>query len=261
MTQHNHISDYRLEQYVAGALDAATMRDIDRRLLEDAELQARVEAIKASNEEILAAMPPERAVADIKRKLRQAEGAEQKEQGRAWFVLPAMATAAAALIAVVVFMNLQQPLDTQSQNTGVTGIITKGDASLTIYRKNGAQSTALKSGAQAKKGDELQISYTAAGMAYGMIASVDGNGSVTLHLPDRAGAAATLKSGVNLLPFAYQLDDAPDYELFVFVTSSSTFDTVAVTAALKGLNEGKQGPGADLHLPESLHVYRMLLKK
>ena len=261
MSQHNHISDYRLEQYVAGALDAATMRDIEERLQEDAELRARVEAIKASNEKILAAMPPERAVADIKRKLRLAEDAEKREQGRAWFVLPAVATAAAALIAVVVFMNLQQPLDTQSQNTGVTGIITKGDASLTIYRKNGAKSVALKSGAQAKNGDELQISYTAAGMAYGVIASVDGNGSVTLHLPDRAGAAATLKPGVNLLPFAYQLDDAPDYELFVFVTSATAFDTASVTAALKGLHTGKQVPGADLHLPETLQLHRMLLKK
>ena len=68
-----------------------------------------------------------------------------------------------------------------------------------IYRKSGEQCGNIKNGDSASQGDLLQIAYVPAGMTYGVIFSIDGNGVVTLHHPDHAGGSERSDSGEKVL--------------------------------------------------------------
>lgn len=96
---------------------------------------------------------------------------------------------------------------------------------LNLYRLDGDEIQSLKNGESAEKGDMIQIAYNSCGDKYGVIFSVDGNGTVTRHFPDYGWTAGEFDEpeGLNLLDFSYELDDAPEYECFIFVTSKEQF--------------------------------------
>lgn len=72
------------------------------------------------------------------------------------------------------------------------------------------------------------MSYVAAGRAHGVIVSIDGRGQVTLHFPADAGAPTALESGRAVpLSHSYELDDAPLFERFMFVTAEAPDDLLA----------------------------------
>ena len=260
MSEPKCIPDIVLEQYLLGELNPERAREIDLRLAEDRELQRRVEALRASNEQILSAMPPHRAVADIGRKLRREQEPAAREARTSWFLLPAVATAAVALIAVLVFVSAPSGNDS-ANNHDVTGILTKGDAAITLYRKAGNGTEILTDGSRARRGDTLQIGYTAAGMRYGVIASLDGRGSVTLHLPQRPGPASELQPGAVLLPVSYELDDAPGFERFFFVASMQPFAAGDVTTALEDLYKTGEARTRAPVFPEKYMWYSVVVVK
>ena len=67
-----------------------------------------------------------------------------------------------------------------------------------------------------------------------MILSIDGRGGVTVHLPPVGERAAPLKSGsAVLLDQAYELDDAPGWERFYFVTGDTPFAVADVVNAAR----------------------------
>ena len=108
----------------------------------------------------------------------------------------------------------------------------KGDP-LVIHRKTKAGSELVRDQDVVHGGDTLQLGYVAAGKRYGVIASVDARGTVTLHLPEAPGPAATLqRHGERSLPHSFELDDSPGFERFVFVRSDSPFSTDEVASAL-----------------------------
>jgi len=78
------------------------------------------------------------------------------------------------------------------------------------------------------------VRYIAAGKRYGVVASCDARGAVTLHLPETPGQAVALaKDGERALAHAYELDSSPGFERFVFVTADVPFDTELVVRSLK----------------------------
>ena len=102
----------------------------------------------------------------------------------------------------------------------------------------------LQDGEKVGEGDTLQIGYVAAGQAYGVILSVDGRGTVTVHLPSASSVAQPLdQEGIVLMPFAYQLDDAPEFERFFFVTSKEEFDLASRGCAQTSENGPPGAPG------------------
>ena len=108
------------------------------------------------------------------------------------------------------------------------------------------------------------MSNRAAGSTWGLILSVDGRGTVTLHLPREGTRAARLSAESQvLLDLAYELDDAPRWERFYFVTGSAPFDTAPVVdAARRAAASGDAGPPPALAL--SLNVTQssvLLIKK
>ena len=94
-----------------------------------------------------------------------------------------------------------------------------------LYRKKGLEIQSLKDGDFARSGDVIQITYNAGQDEYGVIFSVDGNGSITRHFPEDSWQAAKLehRSDETPLDFSYELDNAPDFECFVMVTSKRQF--------------------------------------
>jgi hypothetical protein len=104
-----------------------------------------------------------------------------------------------------------------------------------------------------RPGEQLQLSYRSDGKRYGVVASVDTRGTVTLHLPEAPGAAPSLALGRDTkLPTAFELDDSPGAERFVFVAGDQPFTTDVVAAALK--------PGG-APLPEGLKLVDLTLQR
>jgi hypothetical protein len=133
-------------------------------------------------------------------------------------------------------------------------ISVKGDVkpALRVYRKTNAGSELLAPRASVHRGDTLQLRYVAAGKRFGVIASIDARGQITFHLPEAPGQAVALeRDGERALPHAYELDDSPGYERFLFVTADAPFTTSEIDQALR----------AGSPLPTPLTAFELTLKK
>jgi hypothetical protein len=137
--------------------------------------------------------------------------------------------------------------------------------SLTLFRKTPSGSEVLADGDGARPGDVVRVGYNASGRRYGVIVSLDGRGSVTRHLPAQGRSSAALEPGdVVLLAQAYELDDAPAWERFFFVTADEPFDVAAVEdAARRAAASRAESASAPLSLglPKPLEEWSFLLTK
>ena len=106
---------------------------------------------------------------------------------------------------------------------------------LKLYRQQGREIQALNNGDFAHSGDIIQITYNAGSDAYGVIFSVDGNGNITRHFPENSwNAAQMLRSNDEIpLDFSYELDNAPDFECFILVTSKNEFSLEDIDSKIK----------------------------
>ena len=133
---------------------------------------------------------------------------------------------------------------------------------LAVYRKTAEGSETLADGAVAHTGDLIRIGYHAAGRPYGVILSIDGRGGVTLHLPPDGDRAATLdREATVLLDQAYELDDAPRWERFYFVTGDAPFATALVLDAARRAASPHGQPPRELALPRGLEQSTFSLQK
>jgi hypothetical protein len=240
-----------VEQLALGELDEAGAAKVRRELDGDDAL----ERIDASNREILADHPPERVAAEIQRRLGRAE--ESRTPSRAWIpwvAAPVMA-AAVALVWVVVRDDDDTTLAVNTEITDGEREQTrlKGDVEphLVIDRRTPAGHERLAPDQVVASGDLLQVSYVPAGRRHGVIVSLDGAGAVTLHHPENAGARPTLAEGSEVpLAHSYELDDAPGFERFVFVTRDGEPPTVdeVMRAAEKLAGDPGQARMAPLEL-------------
>lgn len=123
----------------------------------------------------------------------------------------------------------------------------------------------LETGARVDPGDVVQVSYVAAGNRFGVVVSVDGRGEVTLHHPAAPNEVPRVKArGENPLPYAFELDEAPLFERFFFVTGRrvsldphSVVEAAHMLAAA-GLVAARDEP---LPLPAELGQSSFLLRK
>ena len=243
------VSDYWVERLAAGDLPSDRADAVRARLLAEPEGRARLERLEASNAEILRAHPPAQVAAEIERRFGRAAAEASARAGRPGlrlhFGLPALAAAAVALILVVRgggFWPGQhaQPREDVLSPSG-TGSTEDGERvkglrpSLRVYRKAAGKVERLQDGATTHAGDELQLAYVAAGRQYGAVASVDGAGHITYHLPATPGPAVHLSAdGETALPSSYELDAAPGFERFVFLTGDQPFDASVLADVASG---------------------------
>jgi hypothetical protein len=133
---------------------------------------------------------------------------------------------------------------------------------INIYRAEEQGVRLLEERSPARRNDLLQLEYNGAGYPYGMILSIDGRGTVTLHYPASLQQNPALEEGRVLLPYAYQLDDAPGFERFIFVASQRSFAPRQVLQAARRLAEkGHGGRRGELGLPDDFFQTSMMILK
>lgn len=242
------IPDLILEQYRLGELPRAEADRVSALLSEDPALRERHDALGQSDEEIARSYPPGWLAQRIRARLPAPDGGG----GFRWRV--PLAVAAAAMV-VIVAIPLWTAPGRDPVSPAVTGDRIKGLLpGLTIYRRTASGTETLADGSVARPGDLLRVAYTGAGRTYGVILSIDGRGVVTPHLPPHGERAAPLKPGhATLLDQAYELDDAPGWERFYFVTGDTPFAVAPVMeAARKVAADGARATPAPLPVGREL---------
>jgi hypothetical protein len=235
-----------MERVAAGELPADQARALQDRITASGD-EARLAALYASNAEILAAYPAAQVAAEVRRR------AAKRTRAWAWPLAMSFATVGAAAVFLLL---VRAPVDHGKAKTSLVEqetITLKGlQPSLGLYRKAATGVERLGPTSRLHPGDIVQVRYIAAGRRYGVVASADARRAVTLHLPETPGQAVALeKDGERALAHAYELDDSPGFERFVFVTADVPFDTDLV---LRSLRQG-------LGLPQGFTLWSMTLQK
>ena len=97
------------------------------------------------------------------------------------------------------------------------------DARMEIWKKTGDSAVQMLNLDEAREGDEIQLRYSVPEKCFGLLFSMDGNGTVTMHMADGSQAVALEPGKMTTLPFAYKLDNAPKFEKFFLLTSQKDF--------------------------------------
>jgi hypothetical protein len=138
----------------------------------------------------------------------------------------------------------------------------KGQAmELRVYRQRAGGAERLRDGTEVAAGELVQLGFLRAGHRYGVLLSIDGGGSVTLHFPRDPTDSTRLPSGSGeqLLAKAYELDDAPLFERFLFVGADEPLVVDAVLDAARRLAGDLQRARVESLRVESASEQRSLL--
>lgn len=227
------IPELLLEKFLRGELSEKKAAEISERLLKYKKERQRIEEIRKSNEQILKKYQPGDTVPLIKQRLAAENIRQGSPQKGSLFdlkkimmrLIPAMGI---LVILFIVFLPKllmhQHPADPliDKQN----GIRVKGRPQLFIFRQNRSKEEKLKDRDHVNRGDLLQVAYLSGDQKYGVIFSLDGRGTIILHYPYNKSGSAQLKQGKRIpLKEAYELDDAPKYEIFFFISSKKKIRT------------------------------------
>ncbi len=286
----SQIPDLYVEMLAAGELDDQKRNELEAKYGAD-EIRRRVDALKESDAAIFARYPADKMAAQILTRVgdrtapveagrkvgepaaapaQTSYGLRMREFGRRIVAegLAVRYTAgfAAAGLVLVFGIYLIVHMERVSPDSGVRA---KGiRPTVLIYKHSGNEAELLQNGDIVKAGDTLQLSYVSAGKKFGVILSIDGRGTITVHLPETSGgtanrqAAALESHGQTALPFAYQLDNAPRFERFFFVTSDRPFPVSEATKSAEQLaGSGKADTVGALPLPSGLDQVSVLLRK
>ncbi len=259
------MTDYRLEQYLLGELDSAQIAEVEA----DPNTVKRLRTMREENQTILRDYPAHAQLPQIIRQLDQSrsEGLAEalKQQGpsgpRLWnrpgLVRRGLGLVAAAGFVLVAGLLIGGLPATEPEATRVKG----GSPELILYAPDSDGSAReLAENEAVSPATLLQVAYRAGSATHGVVFSVDGNGTVTRHLPEQASGSTLLDpDGETRLPFAYRLDDAPMFEDFVFLTSGEAIPVDEVERILRqAAGSGRLAP-EQLPLPDgiSVRVFRL----
>ena len=273
-TPEGPVPDWKCERYRLGELDADEMEHIRLRAEWDEELKARLTELERSDRGILQRYPPGVMARRIEARLAAAGARAATVRVRRFPRLVWVPAAAAALFAGVVWWGSASMSGRRFSGAGgddPAGVRAKGPAAvLSLYRRTAGGSERLENGALVSEHDLIGARAQSDGRTWGMIVSVDGRGVVTRHLPERDGEAAPLATGSHALDFAYELDDAPGWEIFLLASSSSGFAADAVLDALAasalcrqpGLSAAAaESTAHSLQLPDGVSISALTLIK
>lgn len=269
----NQIPDIYIEQYLLNELPENLREEMNALIQENPSLEKRIEEIKKSNENILAAHTSESIISAIMEKINRVksdseliheskyqqvkETAPDTDAGYSYLIIKnafkkirsltanryTLSLASAAVIVIAVLFMMPGILKNDSFKTEYdTDVRIKGlDSKLIIYRMKGKEIEELKSSDTAREGDIIQIGYIAMDkFRYGSIISIDGRGTVTLHYPESPDSHGELTMNKKvLLNKSYELDDSPSFERFVMILSDEPVDTSGIIKKAKKLAMNK----------------------
>jgi len=261
-----HVPDLVLEQFRLGELTSDEATRLARRVEDDPGLKERMAALDHSDVEIRRRYPPEWLAARVSERLAARLFRPVGPRAIRLRRTPMLAAlAAVALIVLVLDTRLAEPpLPSRGAPAETASDRVKGlKPGLALFRRTSDGSEPLVDGASVRTGDLVRVGYHAAGRSFGVILSLDGRGVVSVHLPKAGDRAAALgRDGLVLLDFAYELDDAPRWEAFYFVTGETPFDVDGVVSAARSAASSARGETPPvLGLPAGLEQSRFVLKK
>ena len=254
--------DWLVERAALDEVPPASRDRVER--ADPRELAECIAALADDNAAELARHPAGPAVAEIEARIAAERRRRAERKRRRRIVLLGLASSAAA---VVVFARLgteRGALVEPAPGVAQVSERVKGSPRLIAFRQTGERVERLEQDAVVRAGDVIQLRYNAGGHAYGLIASVDGAGVVTLHFPlseDAPPAATAVARQTTALPHAWALDDAPSFERFFFVTASDPVDVQQTLAALRAFARRDDSATAWPDLPSSLHQWSLRLRK
>lgn len=227
MTSVNKISDFKLERYLLGELPEKEMRDFQERELSDEIFAARVREMREQGKRFVAENPFEA----LEAKMDAAdEAADDNVISGLWFKVAAALVIALGVFSMVVLNRNVETYSGESATMEVAianvddGTRIKGmSASLEVWKKTGDSAVQMVNLGDAHEGDEIQLRYRVPQKCFGMLFSMDGNGTVTMHMGDGNNAIELEPGKMTTLPFAYKLDNAPKFEKFFLLTSQNSF--------------------------------------
>ncbi|WP_342377907.1 ActD-like protein [Myxococcus stipitatus] len=268
MTSPRRTPDWLLERIALGELPPEELAAARARLEQESDGPARLAALKADSAATLERLTPEQVTREVQARLRRAS-VEPKAPARSpWFtsalgLVPVLAALALFVVVQPDSATLEDPGTGPVAGLGTETTRSKGlTPRLEVHRQQGRGDELLADGAAAAAGDVVQLAYVAAGRTHGVILSVDGRGSVTLHTPEQGVEAAALApSGTHRLPGAYELDDAPGFERFFFVTAEQPFEVETIVEAARKLAASPEAHTGSLSLPEGLTQVSFTLQK
>lgn len=256
------IPDWKLERYLTGDLPEGEMREIRELEKTDEIFAGRVKMMREDNAAILKKLPFERLSEKMEARGTLASGGSfiSGKGMPAGFKLVKFAAAAALVLAVVsvaLFSQREIGPDAGTQVAGGAQVMDvamvdaseipggagdtriKGlDARMEVWKKTGDSAVQMPNLGEAREGDEIQLRYAVPEKCFGMLFSMDGNGTLTMHMADGSSAVVLEPGKMTTLPFAYKLDNAPKFEKFFLLTSRAAFELDAnnIDALLKDKN-------------------------
>jgi anti-sigma factor RsiW len=266
--ERDDVPDLTLERYRLGELPDDQAERLRVRLDGDEELRRRLEMLDQSDREIRTTEALATVAADLRRRAAARVVPDRPRTRLQRWSAPA-AVAALLVLVIIVAARRTAPPGASLPQPGSVGDAKEDDRikglrpGLAVYRQTARGSEALADGDVVRSGDVVRVGYRAAGRSYGVILSIDGRGAVTLHLPPTEGAAAALRRDATvLLDRAYELDDAPQFEKFFFVTSERPFEAAAVLdAARRAAARGASVAVPALPLPREFEQSTFSLQK
>ena len=229
MTSVNKISDFKLERYLLGELPEKEMRELQERELSDEIFAARVREMREQGKRFLAENPFA-ALDDKLDAIEDSKSSVNDQPNVLWLKVAAALVIALGIFSVVVLNRDVATYDNHSASMEVAmadvdnGTRIKGmQATLEVWKKTGDSAVQMVNLGNAYEGDEIQLRYRVPQKCFGMLISMDGNGTITMHMGE-GDKAIELESGkMTTLPFAYKLDNAPKFEKFFLLTSQNSF--------------------------------------
>ncbi|MBR2212093.1 MAG: hypothetical protein IJ896_11695 [Fibrobacter sp.] len=245
------IPDWKLERYLTGDLPESDMREIREMEAADEIFANRVKMLREDSKAILRKLPYDR----LAERLDSLPGRDTYGHGKPVnFGIVKFAAAAALVLAVVTVALFSQRSISQEGGTVLANradgaqtmevamadqnddVRIKGlSARMEVWKKTGDSAVQMENLGEAREGDEIQLRYAVAEKCYGLLFSMDGNGTITMHMGEGNKAVGLEPGKMTTLPFAYKLDNAPKFEKFFFLTSKDEFELNAgdIDASLK----------------------------
>ena len=251
------IPDWKLERYLTGDLPESDMREIREMEATDEIFANRVKMLREDSEAILRKLPYDH----LAERLDSLPGRSVSGNGMfagngkpAGFGIVKFAAAAALVLAVMTVAVFSQrsisleggtvlannadgsqvmevAMADQNDDMRIKGL----SARMEVWKKTGDSAVQMENLGEAREGDEIQLRYAVAEKCYGLLFSMDGNGTITMHMGEGNKAIGLEPGKMTTLPFAYKLDNAPKFEKFFFLTSKDEFELNAgdIDASLK----------------------------
>lgn len=222
--KNDTIRDNPLPQlYLEQSLLGEAPDSIAERLAADPATPAKLAALEAENAEFLQRYPPRVMTGRIQHR-------RQRPTPRHFKLFLALGTALPALFVAAFFTIPAVSRGPGDEALALETTTTKGmDQAILVFLQGKSGYQEIRSGSTVKSYDSVQLAYRPGSSVYGLVFSLDGNMRLTLHHPESFNAPAVLGgTAQTLLPYAYQLDDAPNFERFYLAGSKESFDLQAL---------------------------------